>query len=206
MSIDTHPITLEGTFVRLEPLSLSHLDGLAAIGLDPDLWTLSTTVVRSLEEMAAYIRQALQLQNSGSALPFATIHRSTGTAVGSTRFGNIDQANRHVEIGWTWIARPWQRTAVNSEAKYLMLKHAFENWGCLRVEFKTDVLNEKSRSALRRLGAVEEGVLRRHMVTSSGRVRDSVYYSIVEDEWGKVKRQLEARLSEGPAAGHAIAP
>lgn len=185
---------LEGQIVRLEPLSMSHLDGLCAIGLDPELWRLSPTEVTSRSAMEEYVRGALLLHESGTAIPFATIHRSSGTIVGSTRFGNIDHFNRHVEIGWTWIAHPWQRTGVNTGAKYLMLAHAFEEWNCLRVEFKTDVLNERSRAALKRIGAVEEGVLRSHMVTSSGRVRDSVCYSIVRGEWDGVKRRLEAML------------
>jgi RimJ/RimL family protein N-acetyltransferase len=186
---------LEGKIVRLEPLSMSHLDGLCAVGLDPGLWKLSPTSVESRAAMEEYIRGALRLHESGMAVPFATIHRPSETIVGSTRFGNIDRCNRRVEIGWTWIARPWQRTGVNTEAKYLMLVHAFEEWNCLRVEFKTDVLNERSRAALMRIGAVEEGILRSHMLTFSGRVRDSVYYSIVRDEWDDVKRRLEAMLA-----------
>jgi RimJ/RimL family protein N-acetyltransferase len=194
MMDNAQPPILEGQIVRLEPLSMSHLEGLCAVGLDPALWELSPTCVTSRAAMEEYIRGALLLEESGSAVPFATFHRPSGTIVGSTRFGNIDRINRRVEIGWTWITRPWQRTGVNTEAKYLMLARAFEKWNCLRVEFKTDVLNERSRAALTRIGAVEEGVLRSHMVTFSGRVRDSVYYSIVRDEWDGVKRRLEAML------------
>jgi N-acetyltransferase len=200
MTPDPPSAVLEGKLVRLEPLSMVHLDGLSAVGVDPELWELSPVRVTSRAAMEEYIRGALLLQESGTAVPFATIHRPSGMIVGSTRFGNIDRVNRRVEIGWTWIARPWQRTGVNTEAKYLMLAHAFEEWNCLRVEFKTDVLNKRSREALLRIGAVEEGVLRSHMVTSTGRVRDSVYYSIVRGEWDAVKRRLESMLVLGLTA------
>ena len=129
---------------------------------------------------------------------FATIERSSGRAIGSTRFMNIDRANRRVEIGSTWIAPAWQRTPVNTEAKYLMLRHAFEVWGCIRVELKTDALNQKSRTAILRIGAKEEGTLRRHLLTWTGRVRDTVYFSILDNEWPEVKLQLESRIAEGP--------
>ena len=127
-------------------------------------------------------------------MPFATVERNSKKIVGSTRFMNIDAMNRHVEIGSTWIAPPWQRTAVNTEAKYLMLRHAFETWKCMRVEFKTDLMNERSRRAILRLGAKEEGTFRKHMVTWSGRIRDSVYFSIIDTEWPEVKARLEAKL------------
>jgi RimJ/RimL family protein N-acetyltransferase len=121
---------------------------------------------------------------------FATVETSSGRVIGSTRFMNIDRANRRVEIGSTWIAPPWQRTAVNTEAKYLMLRHAFEVWGCIRVELKTDALNQKSRNAILRIGAKEEGTLRRHLITHTGRVRDTVYFSILDSEWPGVKARL----------------
>ena len=123
-------------------------------------------------------------------MPFATVERNSKKIVGSTRFMNIDAMNRHVEIGSTWIAPPWQRTAVNTEAKYLMLRHAFETWKCMRVEFKTDLMNERSRRAILRLGAKEEGTFRKHMVTWSGRIRDSVYFSIIDTEWPEVKARF----------------
>ncbi|HEV8338664.1 MAG TPA: GNAT family protein [bacterium] len=185
------PVTLEGRHVRLEPLSLEHHDALCRVGLDEDLWRLSPILVESAEEMRRYIETALQAQADGTALPFAIVERGSGTAIGSTRYGNIDRAHRRVEIGWTWIARPWQRTAVNTECKYLLLRHAFETLGCIRVEFKTDVLNARSRQALLRIGAKEEGILRSHMVTATGRIRDSVYFSIVDREWPMVKARLE---------------
>lgn len=195
--MDIRPIALEGRAVRLEPLSLDHDAALCEVGLDPDLWRWTLNVIRTPQEMRAYVQAALDAAAQGSALPFAVFERSSGRAVGSTRFGNIDVQNRRVEIGWTWIARSWQRTAVNTEMKYLMLRHAFETWGCLRVEFKTDVLNETSRRALLRIGAKEEGVLRAHMITATGRVRDTVYFSILDSEWPAVRAALLARLDAG---------
>jgi RimJ/RimL family protein N-acetyltransferase len=152
-------------------------------------------MIQTAEEMRGYVESALELQRAGATLPFVTIERSTGRVVGSTRFGNYDPANRRIEIGWTWIARPWQRTAVNTEAKYLMLTHAFESLHCVRVELKTDVLNSPSRQAMLRIGAREEGVLRKHTLMWTGRYRDSIYYSILDEEWPDVKKQLERMLS-----------
>ena len=188
------PVRLDGEHVRLEPLTPDHVDALAAVGLDEDLWRWSPAPVRSRGDLAAYVRAALDGQARGDMLPFATVERATGTVVGSTRFGNAALAHRRVEIGWTWVARPWQRTAVNTEAKLLLLRHAFGPLGCHRVELKTDALNERSRQAILRLGAVEEGTLRRHMVTASGRVRDSVYFSVTDGEWPGVEAGLLAKL------------
>lgn len=189
------PLILEGEHVRLEPLSLAHLDALCEVGLDEMIWKWYTHTMRSRYEMAVYIRAALDGQARGEMLPFATVARAGDAVVGSTRFMNIDLPNRRMEIGSTWIAPPWQRTAINTEAKLLMLGYAFETIGCHRVELKTDALNEPSRRAIRRLGAKEEGVLRKHMVTASGRLRDSVYYSITDDEWPDVQSLLVARLA-----------
>jgi RimJ/RimL family protein N-acetyltransferase len=189
------PVILEGQHIRLEPLSLEHQAQLCEVGLDQELWRWTSVLIRTPEEMRDYIEAALKDQSAGVALPFATIERSTGLAIGSTRFGNIDTTNARVEIGWTWIGRPWQRTAANTEAKYLMLRHAFETWNCIRVELKTDSLNERSRAAIRRLGASEEGTLRNHMKTYSGRLRHSVYFSIINSEWPTVKAGLEEKLS-----------
>ena len=148
--------------------------------------------------MQRYIASALADQQKGVSLPFATIEKATGKLVGSTRYLNIDMANKRVEIGSTWIAPAWQRTAINTEAKYLMLRHAFEMLGCNRVELKTDSLNTKSRNAILRIGAKEEGTLRAHMVTWTGRLRDTVYYSVLAPEWPDVKAKLVARAT--PAA------
>jgi RimJ/RimL family protein N-acetyltransferase len=193
-----NPVTLEGRHVRLEPLSLSHHPGLCEVGLDEELWRWTPNHVRTSADMRRYIEAALQTQTEGSALPFATIDRASGRVIGSTRFGNIDIMNRRFEIGWTWIASPWQRTASNTEAKYLMLRHAFETLAAMRVELKTDSLNERSRRAILRLGAVEEGIFRKHMLTEGGRIRHTVYYSIVDDEWPAVKTRLETVLHIHP--------
>jgi RimJ/RimL family protein N-acetyltransferase len=165
-----------------------------AAASDPELWRWTTTHIATLDDMRDYVTAALQAQRSGTALPFATIDATSGEVIGSTRFGNIDLTNGRVEIGWTWLRRDHQRTACNTEAKYLMLRHAFEVLGCTRVELKTDALNERSRAAIRRLGAVEEGTLRAHMRTVSGRLRDTVYYSILDREWPAVKARLEEML------------
>ena len=188
------PIALEGCHVRLEPLKMAHLAGLAEVGLDQELWHWIPTAVRTKEEMAAYIETALEEQTRGVSLPFALVEKSSGRTIGSTRYANIDCTHRRVEIGWTWVARNWQRTAINTEAKYLLLKHAFETLGCIRVELKTDSLNERSRAAILRIGAREEGIFRNHMMTASGRIRHSVYYSIIDSEWPDVKARLEAML------------
>ena len=148
--------------------------------------------------MRAYMDSALEQQRTGMCLPFVTIERCSGRVVGSTRFGNYDPANRRVEIGWTWLAKPWQRTAINTEAKRLMLGHAFEKLHCVRVELKTDVLNTQSRKAMLRIGAKEEGVLRKHTLVWTGRYRDSIYYSILDEEWPEVKEQLERMLARRP--------
>ena len=188
-------VTLEGEHVRLEPLAIEHLDALCEVGLDEELWRWSPAPVRTREEMRAYMEAALKDWDAGIALPFVTIHRALGRQVGCTRYGNIDRANRRMEIGWTWIGRDLQRTAVNTEAKFLMLRHAFEALHCIRVELKTDSLNERSRNAILRLGAKEEGIFRNHMITSSGRLRHTVYYSILDSEWPAIKKSLEEKLS-----------
>jgi len=193
-------VVLEGDFVRLEPMTLEHFAGLSEVGLDPEIWRYTLSVVQTPDEMRAYMEDALKLQSVGTALPFVTIERSSGHIVGSTRFGNYDAANRRIEIGWTWIARPWQRTAINTEAKYLMLSHAFEKLGCVRVELKTDVLNTPSRNAMLRIGAKEEGILRKHSLVWNGRYRDSIYYSILDDEWSGVKQELQKMLIRRPTA------
>lgn len=189
------PVVLEGTHVRLEPLSLAHHADLCQVGLEEELvrWTEAYTLTP--DGLRLYIENALQRQAEGTALPFAVVSKAAGRAIGSTRYGSIDQANRRVEIGWTWYGRDFQRTAVNTECKYLLLRHAFETLGCLRVEFKTDVLNGRSRKAILRIGAKEEGIFRKHMVMPSGRVRDTVYFSIVDTEWPAVKTRLEVMLA-----------
>ena len=191
------PVVLEGSLVRLEPLAPGHVPGLAEVGLDEVLWRFIPESVRTAEQMRAYVQRALAEQDEGRSLPFAVTLRDGGKVVGSTRYGNIDLPNRRVEIGWTWLGLPWQRTAVNTEAKLLLMRHAFERLGMNRVEFKTDSLNEKSRAALLRIGAVEEGTLRSHMVTESGRIRHTVYFGVTKEEWPGVKERLLARLAAG---------
>ena len=188
------PVTLEGKCVQLEPLLAAHHAALTEIGLDEDLWRWIPAPVRTPAEMSAYIEAALAEQARGVSLPFTIVEKSSGKPVGCTRYGNIDRVHRRVEIGWTWVAKPWQRTAVNTEAKYLLLRHAFETLGCIRVELKTDSLNGKSRAAILRIGARQEGIFRNHMITASGRIRHTVYFSIVDDEWSAVKTRLEQRL------------
>lgn len=193
------PVVLDGTMVRLEPMKAGHLDALCEAGLVDSLWRWTTNVIVNRADMKRYIETALDEYRRNVSLPFVTIDKASGgKIVGSTRFGNIDPKNRRAEIGWTWVNPLWQRTHVNTEAKLLMLTHAFENWQCIRVEFKTDALNEQSRRALKRLGAREEGTLRRHMITDSGRVRDSVYFSIVDHEWQEIRRDLAAALRNKP--------
>jgi len=187
-------ITLEGGVVRLEPLTLAHQQALCLVGLDPDLWKVGLASLSTPEAMKSYIETALKGQEAGTMLPFVIVERATEKIVGSTRYMNIERQHRKLEIGHTWLARPWQRTAMNTEAKYLLLQHAFESLGCVRVEFKTDVLNDRSRAALLRIGAKQEGILRKHLITQTGRERDSVYYSIIDTEWIEVKKKLEEKL------------
>ena len=190
------PFSLEGRHVRLEPLRPEHASVLWEIAKDhlADLFQWIPYRLQTLEDFEKFNRQVLDEQVRGLTVPFATVERASNVVVGTTRFMNMDLANRKVEIGSTWIAPRWQRTAVNTEAKYLMLCHAFEVWKCLRVELKTDALNQRSRQAILRLGAKQEGTLRKHMLTYDGRQRDSVYFSILDAEWPEIKSHLELKL------------
>jgi RimJ/RimL family protein N-acetyltransferase len=192
------PVTLEGRTVRLEPLSMDHLDALVEAAADRSIWQYMPANCSSRDGMRGVIETALAWQRAGTALPFATIHRESGKAVGSTRFMNIVPEHKRVEIGWTWISPEWQRSAVNTEAKYLMIRHAFEKMGCNRVELKTNALNARSRAAILRIGAKEEGTLRSHMVNPDGTLRDTVYFSVIAPEWPEIKTRLEARMERGP--------
>lgn len=194
--MDLTPRPIEGPTVRLEPLGLEHLDGLCDVGLDPDLWRLTVTRIHDRAGLERYVRTALEEQQAGTALPFATVLRDTGRVIGSTRFGNLSPPNRRVEIGWTWLGGPWQRTGANTEAKYVMLRHAFERWNCIRVEFKTSALNLRSRAAILRIGAREEGILRHHLINEDGSLRDSVYFSMLAAEWPAARRRLERMLAD----------
>lgn len=192
MIIET--VVLKGDRVEMEPLNLDHVARLCACGLDEDLWRLAANQFTTEDEMRSYVAGALSDQSRGLSLPFATKLSESDKIVGSTRFGNIDVPNRKVEIGWTWVDPQWQRSFVNTEAKLLMLTHVFEVWDCIRVEFKTDALNERSRNAILRLGATEEGTLRNHMITDGGRFRNSVYFSIIDTEWEEIKSGLVQKL------------
>ena len=200
--VEWKPVLLEGRSVRLEPLRHEHEQMFWDVAKD----TLEETFrwfrdsMRTREDFHAYVEKGFAEQQRGESVVFATVERGSGRVIGSTRYMNIARVHRKTEIGSTWIVPAWQRTAINTEAKYLMLRHAFEEQKCLRVEIKTDVLNQKSRSAILRLGAKEEGTLRKHMVTWSGRVRDSVYFSILDTEWPAVKAALEAKLKKGNAS------
>ena len=193
------PLTLAGSVVRLEPLRREHTPQLWAVARDSvdDIFRWIPYPMRTLEDMQDGIDRILAEQARGQSVAFATVEKSSARVIGSTRFMNMDLSNRRVEIGSTWIAPAWQRTAVNTEAKYLMLRHAFETLGCIRVELKTDALNEKSRNAILRIGAKEEGTFRKHLITHTGRIRDTVYFSIIDSEWPGVKVRLEEKMSRG---------
>jgi RimJ/RimL family protein N-acetyltransferase len=197
--MNLEPVTLPGKHIRLEPLTLEHHEPMCAVGLDETIWRWFPIPVRSREDMLQYIRTALQWQKDRTAIPFVTVEQSSGTLIGSTRYMNIDEYNRKVEIGSTWLTPRWQRTAANTEAKYLMLQYAFGQLGCIRVELKTDALNQKSRSAILRTGAKEEGLFRNHIICDGGRIRDTAWYSIIDSEWPEVSRVLQQKLSRNAA-------
>jgi RimJ/RimL family protein N-acetyltransferase len=183
---------LAGNIVRLEPLSFHHEPELTAIGLDESLWEVASEKVGSAQQMTAYIARAL---SDGKTRAFAVRHLESGRLAGSTRFMNMELPHRRLEIGATWYGLEFQRTAVNTECKYLLLRQAFELMGMNRVELKTDLRNVRSQNAIRRIGAKEEGTLRRHMITWSGYVRDTVYFSVIREEWPAVKTHLEELLA-----------
>jgi RimJ/RimL family protein N-acetyltransferase len=193
--MEISPVTLEGRHVRLEPLSPAHEEALISAAGDGELWNSTVTIVPNRATMAAYITSALEAQANGRELPFVIVRKSSGLIVGHTRFYDIEPNDRRVEIGYTWLAASAQRTSVNTEAKLLLLTHAFDAWRCIRVALITDVLNHQSQTAILRLGAKQDGILRNHMVMPGGRYRDSVCFSIIEAEWPEVKARLEAKLS-----------
>jgi RimJ/RimL family protein N-acetyltransferase len=193
--MDIKPVTLQGCVVRLEPLSEAHIPQLALAGGDEAIWQyMRYGQITTEPGMRAWIRELLEAQAQGTDLPFAVIHLESEVAIGSTRYLEIRHKHRSLEIGGTWYALAYQRTAVNTECKYLLLRHAFEELGCLRVQFKTDMRNERSQRALARIGAIQEGVLRKHMILPDGFIRDSVYYSIIDSEWPRVKARLEEMM------------
>jgi RimJ/RimL family protein N-acetyltransferase len=194
------PVTLSTDRLILRPLSIDDVSALAQAAADGELWEKKTTTVPRPEGFGDYVRKALELQAAGLALPFVTVVKEGNRVVGSTRYMNIDAANHRVEIGTTWIAKSWQRSFVNTHAKFLMLRHAFEALGCNAVELRTHHLNEQSRNAIERLGAKLDGILRRHMIMPDGHVRDTVVYSIIREEWPEVKARLEQRMAETASA------
>ena len=194
MQVD--PVVLSGNHVRLEPLSEVHIAGLAEAGRDPSIWRyMLYGEVTSPEKMAAWVRHRLHDKAPGTEQPFAVIHLETGKVAGATRYMDIRPQHRGLEIGGTWYGTAIQRTIVNTEAKYLLLRHAFETLGCIRVQLKTDLRNERSQKAIERIGAVREGVLRNHMILPDGVYRDTVYFSILDREWPAVKIHLEQLLA-----------
>src|SRR5688572_7819746 len=195
-TLKVEPVVLEGQQVRLEPLTLAHAEDLTRAAADGELWNSDVTIIPKPDGMKAYIEAALKGFALGFELPFAIV-RTTGSAtqvVGTTRFYEVFSNDRKAAIGYTWLGKSAQRTPVNTEAKLLLLTHAFETWKCVRVELITDVLNDQSRAAILRLGAKQEGVLRKHLILPSGRVRDSVIFSIIDSEWLEVKTGLLNRL------------
>jgi RimJ/RimL family protein N-acetyltransferase len=193
--VEIHPVTLSGKFVRLEPLSLEHVSALAAIGLEERIWRyMLYGRMQSSADIRVWVEGMLKRQAAGADLPFAVRHLESGRLAGATRYLEIRPKHRALEIGGTWYGLDFQRTVVNTESKYLLLSHAFETLGAVRVQFKTDLRNLASQKAIERLGAVKEGILRQHMITPEGVLRDSVYYSIIDREWPTVKTRLEGML------------
>ena len=186
---------MEGRLVRLEPLSFKHKDGLCKAISDGELWKLYVTLVPHPDNIDAFLRTAEEAYELGDGLAFATIDKKADRIAGSSRFMNADSPNLSIEIGFTFLGKSWQKTRINTEAKLLMLSHAFETLELNRVEFLTDYLNSESRKAILRLGAKEEGILRSHMVMPDGRIRDSVLYSIVKHEWSGIKQHLSSKLA-----------
>ncbi len=188
------PLTLEGKSVRLVPVALAHADDLAAAVRDGELWKLWYTTVTEPQNMAAEIERRLALQAAGTMIPFAVIDPAANRAIGMTSYMNIDQMNRRVEIGSTWYARSYQGSGLNTEAKLLLLTHAFDTLSCIAVEFRTHVRNEQSRRAIERLGAKLDGILRHHSYTRAGELRDTAVYSIIAPEWPAVRTHLQSLL------------
>jgi RimJ/RimL family protein N-acetyltransferase len=186
--------TLTGKTVELRPLQQEHAQALLGAAADGHLWNMKLTVVPGPETIGGYLATALEGRAAGTVMPFVIVLRETGAVVGSTRFWKIDRSNRKLEIGHTWLGQSMQRSAVNTEAKYLLLSHAFDVMQCVRVQFTTDELNEKSRAAILRIGAKQEGVVRHERIMPDGRKRNSVRFSIIDDEWADVKAMLEAKL------------
>lgn len=190
------PVTLVGTHVRLEPMTQEHIPGLAEIGVGQPFWDFMLYGnINTVDDMRSWVLDILSRARRGTDLPFVAIHLQSGRVAGATRYLNIVPNDRGLEIGGTWYGPEFQRTVVNTECKYLLLRHAFETLGCIRVQLKTDLRNERSQRAIERIGAVREGVLRNHMILPDGRIRNSVFYSILDTEWPEVKKKLEEMLA-----------
>ena len=193
--LDPQPVTLTGKLARLEPLDLEHAPDLYDAGADDSIWRyLPRPGFTDLEDARAWVRQCLTEVNRGGRVAFAVVDPATGRAIGSTSYLDIDRPNRALEIGWTWYGTAWQRTGVNTECKYLLMGHAFEDHSARRVCLKTDSRNERSRRAILRLGAVEEGTWRNHRIAWDGMDRHSVFYIVIDSEWPDVKRRLEGLM------------
>ena len=199
MPMLVEPVILYGSRARLEPLGPAHAAGLYSVSQDPDIWAyMPVDPSHSLEAITTWIEAALRARAEGQQMPFAIVDVHSGKVVGSTRYLNIAPSDYGLEIGWTWLAREVRRTAVNTECKYLLLRHAFESLGAIRVQLKTDSRNQRSQRAIERLGAVREGVLRKQMILENGYQRDAVMYSIIATEWPEVKSGLEEKLLAPP--------
>jgi len=193
---DPHPLVLTGTHVIVSPLAPAHASDLADVGRDEATWLyMPRPALRSVEDAASMIRQALVETDAGNEVAFAIVERASGRAVGSTRYLDLQRPHRALEIGWTWIGAAWQRTAINTECEFLLLAHAFEGLGAHRVTLKTDARNVRSQRAIERIGGVREGALRRHRVCWDGALRDTVYYGILDDEWPGLKSRLQGMLA-----------
>jgi RimJ/RimL family protein N-acetyltransferase len=193
--MEIKPVVLKGQIVRLEPLQLAHSEALVQTGAEASTWAyMSENPTRSAQAMQTWIAKTLREQEAGTCLPFVIVEQQTGNILGSTRYMDISKENRRLEIGWTWLAAQVRRTGVNTECKYLLLRHAFEHLGAIRVQLKTDSRNLRSQQAIERIGASKEGVLRNHMIMPDGYYRDSVYYSIIEEEWPHMQTHLEQLL------------
>jgi N-acetyltransferase len=194
--MEVKPVTIQGKYVRLEPMTEEHVHALAEIGMGQPFWDFMLYGnINTEEEMRGWVRNILTCAEAGTDLPFVVIHLESSRVAGATRYLNIMPKDRGLEVGGTWYGLDFQRTAVNTECKYLLLKHAFETLACIRVQLKTDLRNERSQRAIERIGALKEGVLRNHMILPDGRYRHSVFYSILDTEWPAVKRKLEEMLA-----------
>ena len=194
--MEIRPVELIGESVKIQPMEAHHVKELFEAGNFPEIWAYMSMQVRSIDDMESLVSNALQSRELGSEFPFVIIDRASGKIVGSTRFLNISLPNRNLEIGWTWLTPSVWRTRINTECKYLLLKHCFETLGAIRVQLKTDSRNLRSQQAIQRIGGIKEGVLRNHMIMHDGYIRDSVYFSIIDSEWAMVKDNLESILEQ----------